>query len=263
MNISIIGYGAMGSMLAKSFAQKHHIHIANRNIEKLKDLPANCEPCKDNKEAAEKADILFVCTGPYQIKEVFEDIKDSVKKDKMIVSLNEAVSFEMLSQIIDHKIAKVIPNLNGKIKRSETLVAYNDKVTSEDKDKLKELLSLIGNINEMEEDQLAIASDFVGCMPGFIAAIFDIFAKVGEKYTDLEKEKIITMILNTVNASSELMIKEKLDFTQVVKEVATPGGITMEGTKVLYEQFPAIVEEIYEKTLNKGKSTANKIKESF
>ena len=70
------------------------------------------------------------------------------------------------------------------------------------------------------------------------------------------------MVLNTLAASSDLLLQDELSFQEVVKEVATPGGITMEGTKIIYEQFPAIVNAIYEATLAKGKATAAKIRDN-
>ena len=268
MKIGIIGYGSMGKMLADKFSsakivENKEIFISNRNTDKLQDLVDIYNICEDNAKTAENADVLFICVGPYQIKEVLESIKDSIKPDTLLVSLNEAVSFEMISKIIDHKVAKVIPSLTAEINRSETLVSYNEQVPEQDKETLKSLLSCIGNVYELPEDQLAIASDLVSCMPGFIAALFDVFAYCAMGYALMDKKQIIKMLLNTLDASSTLINSKGLTFDQVVRRVATPGGITIEGTNIIYEKFPDIVDEIYQKTLQKGKDTAERISKNF
>ena len=52
------------------------------------------------------------------------------------------------------------------------------------------------------------------------------------------------------------MLRKDMTFEKVVERVATKGGITEEGTKVVYEQFPATADELFEKTLAKRKKTA-------
>ncbi|MCR5765906.1 MAG: hypothetical protein K6G09_08035, partial [Treponema sp.] len=58
-----------------------------------------------------------------------------------------------------------------------------------------------------------------------------------------------------------LMLSKKMSFNDVVTRVATKGGITEEGTKVVYEQFPAIARDLFEKTLEKRRQTTLKAEE--
>ena len=45
--------------------------------------------------------------------------------------------------------------------------------------------------------------------------------------------------------------------------VATKGGITEEGTKVIYEEFPPTADRLFENTLAKRKQTAEHATEIF
>ena len=65
------------------------------------------------------------------------------------------------------------------------------------------------------------------------------------------------MVLNTLGASAELMIQNDMSFTDILNRVATKGGITEVGTRVIYDGFPEIAEEMFEKTLAKRKETAS------
>ncbi|MBR5416650.1 MAG: hypothetical protein IK109_01315, partial [Clostridiales bacterium] len=64
-------------------------------------------------------------------------------------------------------------------------------------------------------------------------------------------------------ATGELMLDKDMSFEDVVTRVATKGGITEEGTKVVYEGFPKTADLLFEKTLEKRKMTAEKAKKTF
>ena len=55
---------------------------------------------------------------------------------------------------------------------------------------------------------------------------------------------------------SKVRLKNDSSFEEIVSRVATKGGITEEGTKVIYERFPAVADQLFEKTLEKRKQTA-------
>ena len=71
------------------------------------------------------------------------------------------------------------------------------------------------------------------------------------------------MVLNTMSATGDLMLTNDMTFDEVVTRVATKGGITEEGTKVIYEMFPEAADEMFDKTLEKRKQTAKKAAEAF
>ena len=52
-------------------------------------------------------------------------------------------------------------------------------------------------------------------------------------------------------------------FSDVVDRVATKGGITKEGTNVIYEKFPNVCSELFIKTLEKRKETKELIDNMF
>ena len=71
------------------------------------------------------------------------------------------------------------------------------------------------------------------------------------------------MVLNTICATGELMLEKNMSFSEVVARVATKGGITEEGTKVIYDMFPEAANRMFEKTLEKRKLTAERAEELF
>ena len=268
MKLGIIGYGSMGKMLAEKFAGSGKpagdaILVSNRTKEKLGTLPAGVSACGSNSELAALADTVFLCVKPGDLKEIIEEIKPVLKQEVLLVSLNGSVSFSLLERITDRKIAKVIPSVTAEINRSQTLVCYNRLVEEKDKARLKRLLECMGDIIELPEHEIGMGSELASCMPGFIASIFDVICHSAKKHTEIPSGQVIRMVLKTMTATGELMLNNDSSFGEIVSRVATRGGITEEGTKVIYEQFPAVADQLFGNTLEKRRQTARQAEEAF
>ena len=272
MKIGIIGYGSMGKMLAENFlaagiADKDSLYLANRTIAKLQEMEGRAKLCQSNAEVAAAVDFLFLCVRPVDIKNILEEIADSVRADALVISLNGSVSFAQLEKILyrncAHKIAKMIPSVTAEINKSQSLVCYNNMVEDVDKAGLCEILKSLGEVIELPENEIGMGSELVSCMPGFIASIFDVICQSAKKHTEISSEQIVQMVLKTVAATSELMLKKEMTFEDVVSRVATKGGITEEGAKVIYDGLPEVADLMFEKTLEKRKQTTKKAEELF
>ena len=268
MNVGIIGYGSMGKMLADKFAASgisdiKQVFVTNRSKEKLGSAPVGVTVCGENQDLAEKSDIVFVCVRPVDLPDIIAEIAPSLRPDTLLVSLNGNISFEMIGRVTEQTAAKVIPSLTAEINRSQSLVCFNDSVSDEDKACLKTLLGCIGNVIELPEKEMGMGSELVSCMPGFIASIFDVICKEAKKHTEIPEEQIVRMVLSTLSATGDLMLQKEMTFEEVVKRVATKGGITQEGTAVVYEKLPDVADELFEKTLAKRRLVSEKAKETY
>ena len=121
----------------------------------------------------------------------------------------------------------------------------------------------MGDVIELSEEEIGMGSELVSCMPGFISAIFDVISNSAKKHTAISEQQIIHMLLRTMVGTGNLMLEKNMSFNDVVARVATKGGITEEGTKVVYEMFPKVADEIFDKTLEKRRQTAKKAQENF
>jgi pyrroline-5-carboxylate reductase len=266
MKVGIIGYGSMGSMLAGKFTasgklKDGSILVSNRTKEKLSTLPDGALACSNNNELAAQADIIFLCAKPGDMREIIEEIRPVRKQGSMLVSLNGSISFATLEKIADGKIAKVIPSVTAEINRSQTLICYNRHVEKKDKAQLEYLLACIGEIIELPEHEMGMGSELVSCMPGFIASMMDVICHSAEKHTEILPGQVARMVLKTMTATGELMLKNNASFEEIITRVATRGGITEEGIRVIYEQFPAVADQMFGKTLEKRKQTAKAAEE--
>lgn len=267
MKTGIIGYGSMGKMLLTKFIESGRFRegdllAANRTREKLEEIKDAAVICS-NTELAALSDIVIVCVRPVDMKEVLSQISPYLKDDALLVTLNGSITFDMIKKVTDRKTAKVIPSLTAEIDRSQTIVCYNGKCEEQDKETLRSLLQIIGNVIELPENEVGMGSELVSCMPGFIASIFDVICNSAKGHTAIPEDQIVRMVLNTMSATGDLMLQKGLTFDEVVERVATKGGITQEGTAVVYEQFPQVADELFRKTLEKRSMTAERAAAAF
>ncbi len=268
--IAIIGYGSMGSMLFEKFiasglVPEDMLYVANRTFGKIEPLGERYKAvhlCRTNREAVGQADIVFFCVRPSDLKSLFEEVKDLVTKEKYLISLNGSVQFSQIEKLFpENRITKIIPSITASVNESQTLVTHNGKVA--DFSFVKSLLKTFGNVIELPETELGMGSELVSCMPGFIAAIFNEIATSAQKHTSLDRQQIVDMLLSTLTATGKLMQQNAWTFEQVISRVATKGGITEEGVKVVEARLPAAMDELFEKTLEKRRLTAENAKKQF
>lgn len=268
MKIGIIGYGSMGKMILEKMSQADNLSeielfVANRTKEKIIHLADTCNVCESNSKLASLADIIFICIRPADMRPVLEEIKGSLREDTLLVSLNGSIQFEQMEKVCKNKIAKVIPSITAEVNQSQTLVCYNELVSESDKEYLAKLLRCMGNVIELPENEIGMGSELVSCMPGFIAAIFNEVCISAKKHTNIPEEEIVRMVLHTMVGTGELMLANDYSFEEVISRVATKGGITEEGTKVIHEYFPEIMDELFHKTLEKRELTTMNAQKMF
>lgn len=268
MKVGIIGYGSMGKMFLEKFLNSNvvsseNLLVTNRTGEKIVHLRDKCMVCGGNQELATEADVIFLGVRPNDMKAVLSEIKEHLKEDALLVSLNGSIMLEQIEKICDNKIAKVIPCVTAEVNRAQTLVCYNTRVIEKDKEYLIKLLSCMGTVIELPEQEMGMGAELVSCMPGFLAAIFQEICVSAKKHTKLSEDEIARMVLHTVVGTGTLMLESGYSFADVIERVATKGGITEEGTKVIGEKLPDVADALFEKTLEKRRQTTEIAQRNF
>lgn len=266
MKIGIIGYGSMGKMMFEKLLPaaergEFGLLVATRTREKLAGVKA--EVCESNRELAARADWIFLCVPRENIKEVLDECKDGLSAEKLLISLNGSVLFEQMQQVAACKFAKVIPSVTAEVDRSQTLVSFDQRATAQEKEQLSKLLSCMGDVIELPEEEIGIGSELVSCMPAFLAAVVKELCASAKPHTTLPKEEVLRMVLLTMQGTAALMLKQGYSCEEVIGRVATKGGITEVGTNVIGERFPAVADEVFEKTLERRKLTAEAAQKDF
>lgn len=257
MRIGIIGLGSMGQMLVKSFCKSEaippeNVLVFNRTQAKADKLQAEygVTVAATAQALCEQAELIFLCTKPLDILPVLRGL--SVAADKHIVSVAAGVSIADLETVHSGPVSKVIPTVTSSELHGVSLLTNSSKGSAKQSKDLLALLSAIGEVQEVTESEIETATILSSSAPGLIAGILDAFAQAAVRKTpELGIEAARSILVETMLGTALLLKNEQLGFNELIERVATKGGITEEGLRVLDKTLPDGFDELFAMTAAK------------
>ena len=264
--IGFIGLGNMAGSILKGFLDSgalpaESVLAATRTPAKLNSLKDKYPALKivSNREAAENADILIIGTKTFDVRAIVLEFRENFKPGVHLVTINGGLEFKNLEKIFTGKHTKAIPTLASDAGAGYTLICHNEKVIEAEKDFLEKLFGKIGRVMRIAEDHFEVGADLTSCAPAFIAKIFMEFAKAGVRHSRFTEAEARELVVETLYGTAKLFREQNVDFQNLITRVATKGGISEEGLKVLDARLPGVFNELFKETLNKHGIGKNRI----
>ena len=194
----------------------------------------NVEMLSSNKEVAEKADIIFICTKPFVIKDVLEEIKTNLTDDKLVVSIAAGISLSILEASLNknQRIIRIMPNTPALVGQGAFALSKGQFATREDIEIIKNLLSDIGTVIEQPEDKMDIITALSGSGPAFYYFLIDKMAK-GAVKLGLDYETALKLSAQTALGSAKMILNSDMSVEDLITAVTTKGGCTEVGNNIL------------------------------
>ncbi len=267
--IGFIGYGQMNRMLVEGFLQTSAVNpediiISTRTREKVDPLLErypDVRVFKGNPEVAEVADLIIIGVKPLEVTGVLREISD-IRNDKIhIVSLAACVGTDLIARFHPGKITRILPSICSTIGEGISLCYHHESVDPESARYVEDLFSTISTVKPIDETLFEPAGDLMSCAPALLSRIFLEFALAGSRHCSLSPEECLDMVVTTAFGTA-LMLQEGADPEDLIRQVATPGGITEEGVKIFERDLPAVFDKLFETTLAKYDLVKEKIAET-
>ncbi|MBA9085137.1 competence protein ComER [Fontibacillus solani] len=271
MKVAFIGTGSMGSLLIEAFLRSgalhpHNIHVSNRSSHKS-ELLARRHPgisvSGSNADVARGSHIVFLCVKPLDYPVVLSEIREAVSEKTIIVSITSPVQIEVLEQQLPAKIAKIIPSVTHSVHSGASLCIYGDRIQSEDRLLLEQLMSSISIPTIISENQVRIASDISSCGPAFISFILQQWAKSAAVNTDISEQNALRLGAEMLLGTGKLLTEGGFTPEELQRRVAVPGGVTAEGITVLSSSLQGVFSSLIRATHDKYDEDLNKLSHLF
>ncbi|MDD2754156.1 MAG: NAD(P)-binding domain-containing protein [Methanothrix sp.] len=257
-----IGTGHLGSMLVKKFVETGAIEAAailasNRTAEKVERLAeaTGIRPAS-NRVVAQLSDVIFICVRPLEVRDVLSDVAYLLNSGKLVVSVAGDVSLEILQSLCPARLARAFPSMASLKLQGVTLLAFGDNTTAEDKRLIAGLFHAIGHAVPAEEKDFAVLADLTSCAPGYFAALMREFVLAAER-RDIAPELAERLVKQTLLGTA--MLLEEESFAGLIKSVATVGGITEIGVKVIQREAPGMFDQLFQATEVRHEQVRTKI----
>lgn len=240
-NIGFIGCGNMaqamiGGIISSKLTEASNVTVSDpteANLNKVKEKYA-LNTTQDNLAVAKNSDILVLAVKPNMYIKVIKEIKDSVPKDVVIVTIAAGVSIETVEKAFgkDMKIIRTMPNTPALVGEGMSAICYNELITEEDLDPVVKIFNSFGKSEILEEKYLDAIPAISGSSPAYVFMFIEAMAD-GAVLQGIPRDKAYKMAAQAVLGSAK-MVLETGEHPGVLKDrVCSPGGTTIEAVYTL------------------------------
>lgn len=235
---AFIGVGNMGSALAKAACKSlggDRVLVSNRTAAKAEALAREigCQAYPSNREAVQKAQYIFLCVKPKQVKGVIEELGD-ILRGKTLISVAAGVTLAELRVWAGQEIPllRIMPNTPCEIGKGLTALAGGDTAKEEHFTAVEEILSQSGLVERMEEEMIEPYNAVAGCGPAFVYPYIEALAD-GGVLVGLHREEAIRYAAQMVMGAAAMVLETGEHPGKLKDAVCSPGGLTIEGVAAL------------------------------
>lgn len=185
--------------------------------------------CEDNKEVAEKSDVIILAVKPNDIRGVVEEIAPFVNEDKIVISVAAGVPTRVIEGHLGKgkKVIRVMPNIGARVGESVTAMCTGEFAGEEDEMVAKEILSVIGDVYSVKEGDMDVITGLSGSGIAFFAAMIEAMAE-GGVYEGLPHDLALEISAKTARGAAAMVLAG--DKPSSIEEMtASPGGTTIRG----------------------------------
>lgn len=185
------------------------------------------------RHALREAELIILATKPKDIKQAMDDVANYINDDAAVLSVIAGVSIDTIEQGLGNRpIARSMPNTSATIGKSATGVSMNAEVDTNMRNRILELLSSIGVVREVDEDELHIVTALSGSGPAYVYYMVEALEEAAIA-NGLSNEVARELIIQTFEGAAAMLRQTGEEPEQLRKNVTSPGGTTEAGLKTL------------------------------
>ncbi len=257
MKVAVIGCGVMGSAFAKHFAKNHSVLLHDHDKDKAKSLAKEIGAAVevDLNKCVERADAILLAIKPKDLKLAAKAAAGSLTENKILISILAGTSLAALRKNFPSGVLiRSMPNLALVYGQGVIGLVENFQITPQVKKSVDALLEGIGLVAWMSEDKIDALTALSGSGIGFVLVMIEAMID-GGVHLGFTAQEAREFVLKTMEGAVALMRESGKHPAELKLNIASPGGTTIAGLKVLEEEGvrPGIVRAMvacHEKALN-------------
>jgi pyrroline-5-carboxylate reductase len=237
MKIGIIGGGNVGSSLARGLLKSgalraREIIVSDPDERRLKELEnLGIKTTTDNRKLVKDCDAVFIAVKHGIVGAVLNEVED-ISNDKLFVSVAAGVPTKFIEAHTKARVIRVMPNICGAVAEMASCFSLGGRATPSDGELVERLLGSMGATFKVEEKLMDAVTGVSGSGPAyfylFIKALHEAGVELG-----LSSEVALKLAAQTAKGAGEMLLATGKSPDDLIKQVCTPKGITIEAIKVL------------------------------
>jgi len=259
LKYGFIGLGNMATAIIKGMIQSQQFNANdilgfNRSQNKTEKLVNDYQitGCSTLQEVM-TADVIILAVQPQTFPDLLPKVNELLSEKQVVISIAAGKSIEYLESVLPKatSIIRVMPNINAIVGASTTCYTASSNATEADKKMVQTLFETIGSMIELPEEQFTVFSAIAGASPAFSYLYIDSLARAGVR-AGMDKKRALEIASSAVFGSAKMVIESNEHPWELVDQVCSPGGTTIEGVtslqndhfaSTIYDAVNAVIEK--------------------
>lgn len=243
--IAFIGAGVMADVLVSGLLRSKLVppdnvvvsHYRQDRLDELRDR-LGVASTADNCEAYASADVSVLCVRPQAMEIVLDEIQPVVRADRLLVSIAAGLPISYYERRLPEStpFIRAMPTFFGQIKMGTTGLSLNRRTTAEHLAVASRLFGTVSeNVIVLQESEMDAFTTFGSTTTAAVYMLLDALITAGSLVGLRHQASHARAIEQVIAAARNVEATEKPP-GQLMEELCTPGGVTVEGVKVLEER---------------------------
>lgn len=247
LSVALIGCGKMGSALLRGWLSSpaiKHIYILDPIglPDEFEDFVPDRITFFDKPAlfagAHPKVSVFVVAVKPQILEEVCQEIKRTVSKDALVLSIAAGQKIANFEKIFgaEQPVIRSMPNTPAAIGQGITVACANSPTQDQQRKTATQLLQAVGMVEWIsDENQMDAVTALSGSGPAYIFLLIEALAAAGVK-NGLPADFSMKIARQTVIGSAALAQEDHSPVAQLRQNVTSPGGTTAAALAVLMRE---------------------------
>ena len=240
--LGVIGCGFMAQSILRGVVLSDFLHekkiivsdVSDERLEEVKELGVRITD--DNRFVAENSEFLLFAVKPQNFEEVAAEL-NGIKPEK-VISVMAGVKKNVIKNsfgVSAVKVARCMPNLPCSIGSGVIGVDMFDfNRTLDDIEFISNVFNCLGTVLSVDESKMDAVTGISGSGPAYVFMFIESLIEAGVKQ-GLTKNEAKILAVQTVLGSAEMVERDDKSISELIMQVCSKGGTTIEAVKVLEE----------------------------
>ena len=235
--IGFIGTGNMGEaliagLLKARFTSPEQIMAFDADGDRLRFIlkKYGIKKASDNSHLSSQCDPLLLCVKPQSMKEVIEEIAESLDLSKLLISIAAGVPLHAIEAHAQKqlRLVRVMPNINVLVQEGASAIAPGTLATEEDVKLTKAIFDCVGRAITVHEPLMDAVTGMSGSGPAYVFLIIEALTDAGV-LLGMTRAQAFTLVAQTIVGSVKLLLDTGEHPALLREKVTSPGGTTAAG----------------------------------
>ncbi|HPD16837.1 MAG TPA: pyrroline-5-carboxylate reductase [Planctomycetota bacterium] len=242
--IGFLGAGKMGEALARGILRARlalpaNVRMSDVDPTRLASLAKALQVLTpgDNRSLVQASEVVIVALKPGVVRQALPELAAAIGRERLVVSIAAGITIAELEGMLaaGARVVRVMPNTPCLVGAGASAYALGSAASAADGEVVRSILDSVGICVEVPEGLLDAVTGLSGSGPAFVALVVEAMAD-GGVLAGLPRDVANRLAVQTVLGAARLLAETGKRPAELKDMVASPGGTTIEGLKVLEEK---------------------------